>query len=62
MMNEIALQNANWSNMREYEARVLEDALPSKRLRHEPIRFGKRAPREPIRFGKRANQPDADTR
>ncbi|CAB3410197.1 unnamed protein product [Caenorhabditis bovis] len=30
-----------------------ESNLLVKRLRGEPIRFGKRSPREPIRFGKR---------
>lgn len=31
--------------------------VQEKRLRGEPIRFGKRAPREPIRFGKRDDFP-----
>ncbi|CAI5454316.1 unnamed protein product [Caenorhabditis angaria] len=35
-----------------------ESAIVAKRLRGEPIRFGKRSPREPIRFGKRSNDYD----
>ncbi|CAI2356411.1 unnamed protein product [Caenorhabditis sp. 36 PRJEB53466] len=38
-----------------------EASMIAKRLRGEPIRFGKRSPREPIRFGKRFNPlPDYD--
>uniref|UniRef100_A0A1I7U0M3 Uncharacterized protein n=1 Tax=Caenorhabditis tropicalis TaxID=1561998 RepID=A0A1I7U0M3_9PELO len=38
-----------------------EASMMAKRLRGEPIRFGKRSPREPIRFGKRFNPlPDYD--
>ncbi|CAP23165.1 Protein CBR-FLP-2 [Caenorhabditis briggsae] len=40
---------------------VFEASMMAKRLRGEPIRFGKRSPREPIRFGKRFNPlPDYD--
>ncbi|CAC42354.1 SPREPIRF-amide [Caenorhabditis elegans] len=40
---------------------IFEASAMAKRLRGEPIRFGKRSPREPIRFGKRFNPlPDYD--
>ncbi|CAD6188850.1 unnamed protein product [Caenorhabditis auriculariae] len=37
----------------QYDYEPFEASVVSKRLRGEPIRFGKRSPREPIRFGKR---------
>ncbi|EFP04957.1 CRE-FLP-2 protein [Caenorhabditis remanei] len=49
-------QSANDNNLGPFEASMM-----AKRLRGEPIRFGKRSPREPIRFGKRFNPlPDYD--
>uniref|UniRef100_A0A8R1DJS4 Uncharacterized protein n=1 Tax=Caenorhabditis japonica TaxID=281687 RepID=A0A8R1DJS4_CAEJA len=46
----VAQAVANDNSIGQFEA-----SLMAKRLRGEPIRFGKRSPREPIRFGKRFN-------
>ncbi|CAL2049238.1 unnamed protein product [Caenorhabditis brenneri] len=52
----VAQSVANDNNIGLFEASMM-----AKRLRGEPIRFGKRSPREPIRFGKRFNPlPDYD--